>query len=226
MEELQSPEVLEREILEDARRKAFKILKSADDAVKANTGAWEKKTADALAELERRYSLKRQESASEILARLPLDMRRIWSEKVEGFLVSAVVDWFGALKREQILVFLDRELKRRLAECPEFAGAEMIRAGFTGLSQEEAGSLVKKNLPGAAPVFENLSGPENGGRQGDYPELVLDIPAVRLTASIKMAVDSLLLNKRAELIEALLGPEALKGPGGLEERKSEGAQGD
>jgi hypothetical protein len=226
MEELQSPEVLEREILEDARRKAFKILKTADDAVKANTAGWEKKTADSLADLERRYSLRRQESASEILARLPLDMRRVWSEKVEGFLASAVADWFGSLKREQILSFLDGELKSRLAECPEFAAAETIRAGFTGLSQAEAAALVKKHLPGAAPVFEDISAPAGGLVRENYPELVLDIPAARLIASIKMTVNSLLLSKRAELIEALLGPEALKGPGGLDERKTEGAQGD
>jgi hypothetical protein len=226
MEEIQSPEVLEREILEDARKKAFKILKGADDAVKANNEAWEKKTADAMAELENRYAARRRETAAEILARLPLDKRRVWSEKVEGFLVSAVADWFGALNRDQILRFLDRELERRLAECPEFAAAETVRAGFVHLSQTEAGALIKKHLPGARLVFEDLSPPAGGKPRTDYPELALDIPAVKLSASIKMAVDSLLLVKRAELIEALLGPEALQGPGSPEKRKSEGAQGD
>jgi hypothetical protein len=226
MEEIQSPEVLEREILEDARKKAFKVLKGADEAVKANNAAWEKKTADAIAELENRYAARRKETAAEILARLPLDKRRIWSEKVEGFLVSAVADWFGALSREQILRFLDRELERRLADCPEFAAAGTVRAGFTHLSQTEAGSLVKKHLPGARLEFEELAPPAGGKSRTGYPELVLNIPEVKLSASIKMAVDSLLLDKRAELIEALLGPEALRGPGALEERKSEGAQGD
>ena len=54
MEELQSTEILEREILEDARKKAMRILKTADDTIRAKTAEWEKKTADAVAELEKK----------------------------------------------------------------------------------------------------------------------------------------------------------------------------
>jgi hypothetical protein len=231
MEEIQSTEVLDREILEDARKKAFKILKAADDAVAASAENWKQKTKDDMAELEKQYADRRQGSLVEILARLPLEMRRIWSEKVEGSLGAAVDAWFGALSRSQVLELLDRELKERLAVCPEFAAARTIRAGIFSLSQAEAEGLVKKHLPKAALVFENISpGDENparetGGRT-DYPELVLDIPAVKLTASIKQAVNFQLLNQRAELIEALLGPEALAGPKDLPgSTVSEGAQG-
>jgi V/A-type H+-transporting ATPase subunit F len=239
MEEVQSTEVLDREILEDARKKAFRILKSADDLVKANSDNWEKKTREAIAELEHHYADRRQEAVVEILARLPLDMRRIWSEKVETFLSSAVEGWFESLSREQALAVLDRELECRLAGCPEFAVAGTIRVWFSGLDQSEAGTLIKKHLPRAALVFqdspegdgdglpvpEKSSAPSSGQEQ--YPELVLDISSIRLTASIRKAVDFLLLKKRAELVEALLGPESLKGPGGVTtERDSEGAQGD
>ncbi|MDR1637264.1 MAG: hypothetical protein LBR93_07985 [Treponema sp.] len=253
MEELQSTEVLDREILEDARKKAFRILKGVDDLVKANSDGWEKKTRDAIAELERHYADRRQETVVEILARLPLDMRRIWSEKVEGFLNLAVEGWFESLSREQALAVLDRELDYRLAGCPEFAAARTIQVWFSGLDQAEAGSLVKKHLPNAALVFEGspedaggsipagdrvnsagaagIPAPEKSlaasGGQEHYPELILDVSAIRLTASIREAVDFLLLKKRAELIEALLGPEALTGPGGTTVgNDSKGAQGD
>jgi hypothetical protein len=241
MEELQSTEVLDREILEDARKKAFRILKAADDLVKANSDDWEKKTREAIAELEHHYADRRQEAVVEILARLPLDMRRIWSEKVEGFLNLAVEEWFESLSREQALTVLDRELNFRLAACPEFTAARTIRVWYSGLNQAEAGSLVKKHLPGAALVFEGSPEDEGAGNpagdpansagaagipapekppaflagQENYPELILDMPAIRLTASIRKAVDFLLLKKRAELVEALLGPEALTGPGGI-----------
>jgi hypothetical protein len=233
MEELQSPEVLEREILEDARKKAFKILKTADEEVKAHTEAWEKKTAEAVTELENHYALRRQEAVVEILARLPLEMGRIWSEKVESFLLSASESWFEELSRPQALDILDRELEKRLEDCPDFAAAGTIRVSSRHLSQAEAGELVKKHLPAAVLVFENSPQAEHektpapAGGPEYYPELVLDIPAVRLTASIRQAVDLLLLKKRAELIEALLGPEALSGPGGTNgDSDFEGAQGD
>ena len=43
MEELRSTEVLDREILEDARKKAQKILKTAEDAHAAQAQDWDKK---------------------------------------------------------------------------------------------------------------------------------------------------------------------------------------
>jgi hypothetical protein len=233
MEELQSPEVLEREILEDARKKAFKILKTADEVVKAHTEAWEKKTAEAITELENHYAARRQEAVVEILARLPLEMRRIWSEKVEGFLRSATETWFEELSRTQVLDLLDRELGKRLAECPEFAADGTIRVMSCRLSPAEAETLIRKHLPGVSLIFENSPPAEQGeipapgSGQGDYPELALDIPVVKLTASIRRAVDFLLLKKRSELIAALLGPEALLGPGGTAGSGDfEGAQGD
>jgi ATP-dependent helicase YprA (DUF1998 family) len=234
MEELQSTEALDRELLEDARKKAFRILKTAGDAITANAESWEKKTREAIAELEKHYAGLRQESIVEILARLPLEMRRIWSEKVEAFLDAAVEDWFRGLSREQVLALLTRELECRLAGCPEFTAAGTVRVGIKSLSRTEAGALLRKHLPQAVPVFEDppasgeMAAAENGpASSGSYPELVLDIPPVKLSASIKQAVDALLLSKRAELIEALLGPEALSGPGGVTpETGSEGAQGD
>jgi hypothetical protein len=208
MEELQSTEVLDREILEDARKKAYRILKTADDTVKAASAAGEKKAAEAVSELESRYAARRQRSIAEIFARLPLDKQRIWSEKVETLLGSATEAWFAGLGRERVLALLEKELEKRLAECPEFAAAETVRLEYYRLEKAEAEALVKKQLPQARPVFEKSAA---GG--GEYPELVLDIPAARITASINMLVDSLLHDKRAELAAALLGPGGLSGPG-------------
>jgi hypothetical protein len=41
VEELQSTEALDREILEDARKKAFKILKGADESAASSKKSWE-----------------------------------------------------------------------------------------------------------------------------------------------------------------------------------------
>ncbi|MDR0623221.1 MAG: ATPase [Treponema sp.] len=207
MEELQSTETLDREILEDARKKAYRILKTADDAVKAGAAAWEKKSAEAAAELENRYRARRRRSLAEISARLPLDKQRLWSEYVEKLLDSAAADWFAGLDREQVLALLGKELEKRLAECPEFAAAGTIGVTRRGLEKAEAETAVKKQLPHARLVFE-----DSPAGEGLYPELTLDIPAVRITASINILVDSLLHDKRAELAAALLGPGGLSGP--------------
>jgi hypothetical protein len=43
---------------------------------------------------------------------------------------------------------------------------------------------------------------------GKYPELVLDSPQVRVTASLNMLIEELLADYRAELTGALIGDEA------------------
>ncbi|MDR3337641.1 MAG: ATPase, partial [Treponema sp.] len=89
MEELQSTEVLDREILEDARRKAQRILKTADEEAAASGKVWEKKTEKALAELKRRHEERLELGRVEIMARLPLDKRRLRLCRIDSLLHEA-----------------------------------------------------------------------------------------------------------------------------------------
>jgi vacuolar-type H+-ATPase subunit H len=200
MEELQSTEVLDREILEDARKKAFKILKTADDTARANAASWDKKMEESLAELKRRYRKRREKTAAEIMARLPLDKRRIRSEKMEEFLNAATAAWYGGLERSRVLGILEDELARRLEDCPEFAGEGPVRALLRHVEPEEAAALLGRALPGLA------CSPEAAEAGDDpYPGVTLVSPGVRITASIGMVTDSLLHDQRAELLRALVG---------------------
>jgi hypothetical protein len=240
MEELQSTEVLDREVLEDARRKAFRILKAADDTVKADTLAWEKKTGQAAEDIKRRFDERCKKASEEIMARLPLDKSRAESEKIENLLRNAVDAWYAVQSREWILRLLEAELRRRLDDCPEFgngdgpsgASAEAdssgagpgrcARAMFHKLSREEGEALLTKVLPpgswetvdynlgveGAASASSTGAGAAiraSGVLSGKYPEIVLDSPGVRITASINLLVASLLADCRAELAAALIG---------------------
>jgi hypothetical protein len=225
MEEIQSTEVLDREILEDARRKAFRIIKTADDTVKENTLAWEKKTAQAVEGLRTRFEERRKKSSEEIMARLPLDKRRAESEKIEALVAQALDAWYGAQSRERVLGFLEEELRLRLADCPEFDSARRnARAMFYKISVEEGEALLARVLPrgswetvdynlsveGAASASSTGAGAAiraSGVLSGKYPELVLDCPELRITASINMLASSLLADYRAELTAALIGED-------------------
>jgi hypothetical protein len=236
MEELQSTEVLDREILEDARRKAFRILKTADDTVKSNTAGWEKKITAALADLNTRHEDRRRRAAEEIMARLPLDQRRAESEKIEALLSHALELWYAAQSRERVLGMLEGELRKRLGDYPEF-GNLPFRVTFHRLKDGEGEALLKKIIPGGKWQI-NTSGLDAGGAagasstgagaairasgvlSGKYPELVLDSPQVRISASLNMLTEELLADYRAELTGALIGNEAAEqfagiGSGGL-----------
>jgi vacuolar-type H+-ATPase subunit E/Vma4 len=198
MEELQSTEILDREILEDARKKAYRILKTADETVKANAEAWEKKTESALNELREKYARRRDSAVQEIMARLPMDKRRARSEKVESLLRSAADSWYQGLDRKSALGILKNELKQRLDQCPEFS-SHAPRALIHNLEIAEARALFQELLPEQNIEIEKIV------REDPYPGITLENSAVRITASITMTMDFLLHEKRAELSTALVG---------------------
>lgn len=257
MEELQSTEVLDREILEDARRKAFRVLKAADDTVKTDTLTWEQKTGQAVEDLKRRFEERCGKVSEEIMARLPLDKSRAESEKIESLLRAALDTWYAAQNRGKILGLLELELRRRLDDCPEFgtggrdgqdglggqgsageaapAPGPRIRAMFYKLSREEGETLLAKILPrdswetvdynlsveGAASASSTGAGAAiraSGVLSGKYPELVLDSPEVRITASINILAASLMADYRSELAAALIGGNHKIFTGGRDDR--------
>jgi vacuolar-type H+-ATPase subunit E/Vma4 len=215
MEELRSTEVLDKEILEDARKKARRILKTAEDAVAAAAAAWEERTAKDLGELERSFGGRTEKARAELMARLPLDKRRTYSEKAEALLLSAMQDYLGSLPREKLLALLEKELRRCAAGLPDaVVGAPPLEVGCRALTGEELKTLVDKALPGIN--WTGTSGSIQGTNDfhklpGSFPAIIVETPAVRLTASLDALAASLLEDSRAELVRALLGPSALGG---------------
>jgi hypothetical protein len=204
MEELLSTEILDREILEDARKKAYRILKSADDTVKASLARWEKKTARALADIRQKYAARSLKTRDEIMARLPLDKRRARSEYIEGLLKSRMTAYFSALSRDRILALLKSELAGRAGELD----AGPVTARFRGLGADEV-TAVLAGISGDARSWEPEEDPLFGV-PGTFPALTLVSRAVRIIVSVDAVMENLLQDRRAELVSALLGedPEA------------------
>jgi len=202
MEELQSTEILDREILEDARKKALRILKTADETIQAQTAEWEKKTLESIGELEKKYSEQKKSEIEKVMARLPIDKLRSKVEKIENILQSAVETWYGSLSRAQVIELLTRELAQKIDCCDEFSpdnkkpAASQTRAFYCGLNRKEAETAIRS--AGSCVIEEKTSADK-------YPLIVLENGDVRITASISKTIDFFLQEKRAELVEALLG---------------------
>jgi vacuolar-type H+-ATPase subunit H len=226
MEELQSTEALDREILEDARKKAFKILKSADESAASAKAAWDRKLERTLKEVRENFRDREASERREITARLPMDRQRIRSEKIEGFLNGAMKDFLASLDRGKILGLLERELLGRLAVCHSGENCsidkndknddkndENCSIRYRGLEDGELERILKKALK-VSPLSKKTD--PLFSIRGAFPALVLDFPDFRVTASVDAAAAQLLLDKRAELAGALLGEncEELTGAAG------------
>jgi len=202
MEELQSTEILDREILEDARKKVVRILKSAEDTINAQNAEWERKTVSSIDELDKKYKEQREISAAKIMARLPIDKHRVKIEKIESLLFSAVETWYKNLNRQKILDLLTEELKKRLALCEDFYKAAKIDARINGINRNEAETVFQK-IKIKCVINEDAIASR-------YPSIILDTGETRIIAGIENIVGFLLQEKRAELVEALIEPAFIR----------------
>jgi hypothetical protein len=199
MEELQSTDILEKEILEDARKKAHRILKTADDTIKSKSADWEKKLTATLAELENKYAKNSKSITEEIMAVLPIDKQRVKAKKIEELLHLAVENWYSRLSRQRVLGFLQGELSKRLASCGGFSASGGITAYIHKVEKAEAEAVLKAVLPGKTCTVETIQS------TAVYPSIILENNEVRIYASVGKAADFILGEKRQELITALLG---------------------
>jgi hypothetical protein len=217
MEELQSTEVLDREILEDARKKAYRILKTAEESMKTGVAAWEKKGDADLAAVRQRYAEGVLEMRKELTARLVLDKRRVRSEKIETLLKSAMETYLRGLKRETLFSILEMTLQKQLGSLRESGAEACMESGVKVQCHKvetlELEALLNRNLPKGSWTISF----GNAGfiQEEPFPKIVLDAPEVQVSTSIVMVAETLLEDKRAELIQALLGAEALSDGGTL-----------
>ena len=197
MEELQSSGILEREILEDARKKASRILKTAEETIQAKNAEWEKKTAEVINDLEEKYSEQNKLTTEKIMARLPIDKIRAKIEKTEDLLHFAVESWYHNLSKEQIFELLKKELLDRITANEGFSASENKTAHYNALEQNEAETILK-----TLNINFNI---EKSSAAGYFPSITLETENSRIIASIQSLIDYYLMEKREELIEAMIG---------------------
>jgi hypothetical protein len=115
MEELLSTDNIHREILDDAKRKAAKILKNAENTMAAASSNWDAKLRKAVDEVKARADAEIAEKRSEMKARLAMDKARARLSKITGELEKAMRGFFRTLDRNEMLAVLERALAARLA---------------------------------------------------------------------------------------------------------------
>ena len=204
MEELQSTELLDQEILEDARKKAHRILKTAEDTIKTKLADREKNLNETIKELERKYAQQSKLATDEIMAHLQIDKQRVKAKKIEEMLSVSVKSWYAGLSRDRVLALLKAELIRRVA-AGDISGSSGIKAQIHQVQRKEAEVILQAVLPGKSCAIEEITS------LSPYPEIILETPGARIYASINKTVNALLGEKRAELVEAMLGKMEIAG---------------
>ena len=190
-------------MLEDARKKSLRILKTAEDTINTQNRHWNDKTSAALNVLEIKFNKQAEIETENIMSRLPIDKQRAKIEKTESLLGAAVESWYTGLDRKKILDLLSSELTKRFLYCRDQLNEnDEIKANVSGLEQSEALDIlnafcIQNNVN--IPPFSALSA------RCLYPSIILEAGDIRIISSIEKTIDYVLHEKRAELTEALTG---------------------
>ncbi|MCL2214217.1 MAG: hypothetical protein FWC06_03295 [Treponema sp.] len=208
MEELQSTEILDREILDDARKKALRLLKEAEDTINTQNVQWEKEITHEIEKIEKKYKDQKESEIKSIMSRLPVDKQRAKIEKIESMLKTAVDAWYNSQSREQILELLSKELTMRLNYCKDqFKENDNFSIEAAGLDQKEIDVIIKLiNKNYSFSISKSILTTAHSS----FPSITVIADDVRIIASIEKTIDYILHEKREELIFSLTGSDFMR----------------
>lgn len=203
MEELRSTEILDREIHEDARKKAEKILKAAD----AECGR-------ILSESDSRFDAVKKEKISAYDSRLeaykqdeestiPLEKQRRLVSLIDSSVRKALLDWFEGIGKDRRLALYRSKLERYVPNL----GTARVRIREIGYAEGDITALVNETA-GQGRIQEIQVLTEAQARVAGFADGLLVETAdrsvlCRVTRS--EIFEELLSVKRQELAEALFG---------------------
>lgn len=206
MEVLKTGEELERQILEDARKKASRTLEAADkECQKARVElmqALEAEYARIDADGERRIAALR----AQLESQLPMDFQRIRLAWVDEAVTGSLRELLARLTQEE----LGQILGARLREAAGVFAGKPVKVFYAGLDLAVARSTVEEAMPAACIV--SLEPRKAASASPPASGLVVESADAKLRYRCTLAeLESLLLeNHREELAVTLLGREELE----------------
>jgi V/A-type H+-transporting ATPase subunit E len=155
MEELKSSNVLDREILEDARKKAERALKNAEKAIQDESIAADARERDGLAKLMQDCDSRIARQKADLENAFPLERRRMRVQFMDRELSGALTRWFSAMSDDCLARLLAVRIK---TVCSAFSGETLCITVFS-MDKNACERVFREVLPGVA--FELKSaGPE------------------------------------------------------------------
>lgn len=203
MEELRSTEILDKEIKEDARKKAERILKNADAEAQAVLSGVASKIETAQKEKKALYAAKLEAYKNDSEAAIPLEKLRKRVSFFDTEIKKALDAYFENIGEEKRLTIISA-LLRNFADVVQ---GSRLTITYSGYPKNKIEKITAENFKGIKiESYKELSTAEAeiaGLKDGIFAE---DVNGVFICkASIDEVKNRLLTEKRAELKTALFG---------------------
>ena len=142
MEEFRSTEILDKEIQDDARRKAEKILKRADADSQKIMDDLDSRIEAVSNEKQAFYAKKAEAFKKDLDASLPLEKERFLVSFIDSSIMQSINKFIDNLSSEKKISLLDNLLKRYESVL---SGKKLI-VRFHGFQQDELNKLLQKKF--------------------------------------------------------------------------------
>jgi vacuolar-type H+-ATPase subunit E/Vma4 len=200
MEVLNTGEELGRQILEDARKKASRLLEAADRECAAIRAEGRKASDTEVARLSADRDRRRAALRTEMEAALPLDFLRTRLAFIQDTVVAALRTFLAGLSVDDLAAVIERRVRRAAAA---FAGRTIV-VRRAGIDETRVRALLGRAVPGVAiDAVQAIS-------DGRGVEIESTDGRVRFRCTTAELESELLEDRREELAVAALGREVLE----------------
>jgi V/A-type H+-transporting ATPase subunit E len=204
VEVVKTSEELEKQILEDARKKAAKILETADKECAQIRAQWAGKLEEESRKVEEDCARKIGAVRAELDAALPLDFMRTRLAFTEEALRSQLDGFFSSLSAAEVSRIISTLIKR----VSQVFEGKHIKAFVGGLEAKTAEKMLREQIPGVT-VAEVRPISEAGGRKAakDSQGIIIETEdeKIRYRGTFGELRQILMEDYREELVSALLG---------------------
>ena len=158
MEVIKSSDILEKQILEDARKKANRILKNAEKECKKIEEEELKFRTQRINELESEFSKINDKAVREINAKLPLELMRIKLLYIDKILNNCIDDFFNRISSEELLKIIKIDLNR----IKDVFMKKKVIVYYNKLNEEQINKIISESIPEIT-ILKILKGDFPGG---------------------------------------------------------------
>ena len=142
MKEFRSTEILDKEIQEDARRKAEKLLKRADIDGQRIIDETESRIKTVEAEKKELYAERLKNYSNDLDASLPLEKERFLVSFQNSSIIDATKKYISSLPENQ----KEQLVEQLLVHYKPFLESKNISVQYTGFSTASVQTLIEKNI--------------------------------------------------------------------------------
>lgn len=205
MEELRSTDILDKEIQDDARKKAEKILRNADSQCQQILAQVEQRLEEAKKEKEAYYIQKAEQEKKDLDSSLPLEKSRFLVSYINTSIAEGINDYLKTLSQEKRFEIIVSNIERYNAQINERTFDAKVYGFNPDTVKNALSSKIKINESTSVDFAKSGEAPIDGIEIHEGIILVSEDKVVKIRLTLEQIVSELIDKYRNELAVTLFG---------------------